>query len=286
MTKLHHHVMFSETINLQDYSSSASSEMDGSNGNGHGAITSSSSFYKLVAVVVHVGQSIDNGHYIAYVRRGKRWYLADDRLIIECAIEDVLQQQAYILFYERYSSQRQLALSSDSGPITAADLTWSPAAHRSPATPATTPKPPRTKLPAIATTTPATASAISGYKRRRTISSENSVIEMTTSNQSVVSVASSRPSSVDHNQQSRNDEKRRRLTQSVYSENRISSLNSSFNDSQLETTTSTEMTSKVHEAGSAQAAATSNSGYVRSAKRPLRERFVRALIRGSKVRCC
>ena len=58
---------------------------------------------RLNSVVAHLGTSLNNGHYIAYVRRNNKWYLADDSFITECNIETVLKQNAYILFYEKYT---------------------------------------------------------------------------------------------------------------------------------------------------------------------------------------
>ncbi len=56
--------------------------------------------YSLVAVLVHKGRSCDRGHYIAYVRKGKDWYLANDDVVTKVDVSEVLKAQAYVLVYE------------------------------------------------------------------------------------------------------------------------------------------------------------------------------------------
>ncbi len=56
--------------------------------------------YSLVAVLVHKGQSCHRGHYIAYVRKGKDWYLANDDVVTKVDVGEVLRAQAYVLVYE------------------------------------------------------------------------------------------------------------------------------------------------------------------------------------------
>ena len=72
-----------------------------------------SSFYQLVGVVEHLG-SMRGGHYVAYVR-GERahvqkqtpekqdiaWFYASDAQVKEVPLPEVLQSEAYLLFYER-----------------------------------------------------------------------------------------------------------------------------------------------------------------------------------------
>ncbi len=58
--------------------------------------------YDLCGVVVHSGQSIVMGHYFAYVRGANRlWYLMDDDMVRQARAPDVLNQEAYMLFYYR-----------------------------------------------------------------------------------------------------------------------------------------------------------------------------------------
>jgi ubiquitin carboxyl-terminal hydrolase 22/27/51 len=56
--------------------------------------------YSLFAVVQHKG-SMDSGHYTSYVKHNKHWYLCDDSMIYATKEEDVLNCQAYLLFYVR-----------------------------------------------------------------------------------------------------------------------------------------------------------------------------------------
>jgi hypothetical protein len=59
-------------------------------------------FYELKAVVVHKGESLNNGHYVCYLQReGNAWYLADDTKVFRVSIDEVLQANAYLLFYEK-----------------------------------------------------------------------------------------------------------------------------------------------------------------------------------------
>lgn len=74
--------------------------------------------YKLVAVCAHVGESVDSGHYVAYVNhqqerstdtsseRSARWLRMDDD-VVTALDEDRFREEtlssAYILFYTRVS---------------------------------------------------------------------------------------------------------------------------------------------------------------------------------------
>jgi ubiquitin carboxyl-terminal hydrolase 16/45 len=73
-----------------------------------------STTYRLVGVVEHMG-SMTGGHYIAYVRACKiggrqqhprsvsksSWFYASDGHVREASLEEVLNCEAYLLFYER-----------------------------------------------------------------------------------------------------------------------------------------------------------------------------------------
>lgn len=64
-------------------------------------------WFDLTAVVVHEGRSIHSGHYKAYVRHTStdEWLLASDARVTIVPQEEVLQAQAYLLFYaERRAS--------------------------------------------------------------------------------------------------------------------------------------------------------------------------------------
>lgn len=58
--------------------------------------------YKLNAVLVHLGSTSNSGHYYCYIKSSNGlWYLMDDDRVIQVNLNQVLDQQAYILFYVR-----------------------------------------------------------------------------------------------------------------------------------------------------------------------------------------
>ena len=57
--------------------------------------------YKLYGVVEHIGEGLEEGHYVAYCRRGHLWYLFDDRLCQEVLLKCVLSSQPYLLLYRQ-----------------------------------------------------------------------------------------------------------------------------------------------------------------------------------------
>lgn len=54
--------------------------------------------FELSSVVVHKGK-IDNGHYISYSRQGNEWFRFDDEKVVQVEEREVLQAEAYMLFY-------------------------------------------------------------------------------------------------------------------------------------------------------------------------------------------
>ena len=57
--------------------------------------------YRLYGVVVHHGKTLTSGHYVAYTRTEQGWRHFSDTLHKAVSDDVVLQQQAYLLFYER-----------------------------------------------------------------------------------------------------------------------------------------------------------------------------------------
>ena len=57
--------------------------------------------YSLVGVVVHEGNSIKEGHYVAYVKKSGQWYPTDDLMITKVSSFEATHQQAYLLFYQK-----------------------------------------------------------------------------------------------------------------------------------------------------------------------------------------
>ena len=56
--------------------------------------------YTIVDVLVHRGKSCDCGHYFAYVRKGRDWYIAYDAKFTRVNVEEVLRAQTYVLIYK------------------------------------------------------------------------------------------------------------------------------------------------------------------------------------------
>ncbi|KAH8701690.1 hypothetical protein BGW36DRAFT_355846 [Talaromyces proteolyticus] len=55
--------------------------------------------YDLVSAIVHDGVGLNEGHYIAYVKQGDRWCLFNDDKVTLVSEGDVLNADAYLLFY-------------------------------------------------------------------------------------------------------------------------------------------------------------------------------------------
>ena len=67
--------------------------------------------YNLRAVVVHLG-AIDSGHYVTYRRESEmidslnettkpRWFFTSDSVVREVTLDEVLNTNPYMLFYEK-----------------------------------------------------------------------------------------------------------------------------------------------------------------------------------------
>ncbi|OCK84919.1 ubiquitin carboxyl-terminal hydrolase-like protein 22 [Lepidopterella palustris CBS 459.81] len=54
--------------------------------------------YELSSVVVHKGK-IDSGHYVSYSREGRDWFMFDDSKVVLVSEAEVLDANAYLLFY-------------------------------------------------------------------------------------------------------------------------------------------------------------------------------------------
>lgn len=100
ISKLSGHVRFQETLDMRPF-------MDP-------RCIKDRTAYNLIGVVEHSG-SMGGGHYVAYVRgngsgsrtstgsssTGKTWFYASDAYVREVSLAEVLQSEAYILFYEK-----------------------------------------------------------------------------------------------------------------------------------------------------------------------------------------
>ena len=58
--------------------------------------------YSLYAIIVHSGQSVNHGHYYAFVKiNTNKWYCMNDSSVKSVSLNYVLSQNAYMLFYQR-----------------------------------------------------------------------------------------------------------------------------------------------------------------------------------------
>ncbi|RMD39332.1 hypothetical protein DV735_g5791, partial [Chaetothyriales sp. CBS 134920] len=55
--------------------------------------------YDLECVVVHQGDHAHVGHYFAFCKEGGKWFRFDDEIVSATTLEDVMRQEAYLLFY-------------------------------------------------------------------------------------------------------------------------------------------------------------------------------------------
>ncbi|RMZ85408.1 hypothetical protein DV737_g800, partial [Chaetothyriales sp. CBS 132003] len=55
--------------------------------------------YDLECVVVHQGDHAHAGHYFAFCKEGGKWFRFDDEIVSATTLEDVMRQEAYLLFY-------------------------------------------------------------------------------------------------------------------------------------------------------------------------------------------
>lgn len=83
--KITKHIQFPENMDLRPYMSDT---------------TGARLMYKLNAVLVHLGYSCNSGHYFCFVRNSNNhWYRMDDERVAPVPVNQVLAQNAYILFY-------------------------------------------------------------------------------------------------------------------------------------------------------------------------------------------
>ncbi|EFP03103.1 CRE-USP-3 protein [Caenorhabditis remanei] len=57
--------------------------------------------YDLQSIIVHIGYGCSSGHYIAFGRRGQKWYQFDDTVVKPVDTSLVSKQKAYVLMYTK-----------------------------------------------------------------------------------------------------------------------------------------------------------------------------------------
>lgn len=89
--KIGKHVAFPPTLDITSFTSAG---MAGGQRAGSGTV------YKLHAVLVHSGHSLNSGHYYSYVQASNgTWYVMNDSQVKTVSTGQVFAQQAYMLFY-------------------------------------------------------------------------------------------------------------------------------------------------------------------------------------------
>lgn len=104
-TKLQHHIRFPLHINMSSYISSLNTS---NTNNKKKRNINNSCNYILTSIIVHLGYSIHNGHYITYFRKNDQWFYANDIEIKQVSINEVLHQSAFLLFYENVKTLQNI----------------------------------------------------------------------------------------------------------------------------------------------------------------------------------
>ena len=86
--KQQHHIQYQEELTLDISLKDANKVSD-------------TALCSLVGVVVHEGNSIKGGHYVAYVKKSGQWYHTDDLRVTKVSTFEATHQQAYLLFYQK-----------------------------------------------------------------------------------------------------------------------------------------------------------------------------------------
>ena len=61
--------------------------------------------FKLVSVIIHLGYSINAGHYISYIKQNHNWWKINDRKVEQVEWNHVKNLNPYILLYSKYDNQ-------------------------------------------------------------------------------------------------------------------------------------------------------------------------------------
>ena len=98
--KLLHQVTYNELLDVSSY---MSSHILNSNHENKSIHSSNNYLYKLYAVINHVGNDLNSGHYFSYIKTSNNlWFLVDDMYCRAVSLDEVLNRpEALILFYGR-----------------------------------------------------------------------------------------------------------------------------------------------------------------------------------------
>mmetsp|Transcript_25004 Transcript_25004/g.37403 ORF Transcript_25004/g.37403 Transcript_25004/m.37403 type:complete len:641 (-) Transcript_25004:86-2008(-) len=101
--KIEGHIKFEEVFNIRNYLCSKLQDQ-------HRTM-----FCRLFAVVVHTGKNSHSGHYFAYVRNlvKNEWWKMDDATVIPVSKDEVLDAEAYMLFYNVLNHPLSVQLKAD-----------------------------------------------------------------------------------------------------------------------------------------------------------------------------
>jgi ubiquitin carboxyl-terminal hydrolase 36/42 len=99
--KIQHHIKFPMMLDLGQFLVCAERQL------------TISAEYDLTAVCVHHGASIANGHNTAYMLRDQNWFHANDDCISQVSDKTVLEQDAYMLFYQQRRAANKIRTNND-----------------------------------------------------------------------------------------------------------------------------------------------------------------------------
>lgn len=100
---------FSLTLDMAPYTTRPPPPPSQQHRNGEAKNSSKDSgayLYDLDCVVVHQGEHAQNGHYFAFCRQDNKWFRFDDEIVSATTTEDVMRQEAYLLFYSLRKLER------------------------------------------------------------------------------------------------------------------------------------------------------------------------------------
>ena len=55
----------------------------------------------IFAIILHLGKHMAAGHYICIIKRDNKWFVCDDETVKEIDEDQILDENAYLLFYRQ-----------------------------------------------------------------------------------------------------------------------------------------------------------------------------------------